>query len=113
MPAAANDMLSDMMSIDDYLVSHPSSTILIPIKGDSMIDAGIHAGDIAVIEKRYSANAGDIVVAVVDGEYTIKTLAREKGAYVLLPANKDYPIIRPQETLEIFGVLVGLIRKYR
>lgn len=113
LPAAANDTLSDMLSIDEYLINHPSSTMLITVKGDSMIDAGIHAGDIAIVEKCHSAHAGDIVVAIVDGEYTLKTLAREKGAYVLLPANKAYPIIRPQETLEIFGVLVGLIRKYR
>jgi repressor LexA len=113
MPAAANDTLSNMLSIDEYLIHHPSSTMLITVKGDSMIEKGIHNGDIAIIEKRYSANTGDIVVAIVDGEYTIKTLAREKGAYVLLPANNAYPIIRPQEHLEIFGVLVGLIRKYR
>lgn len=113
MPASANDTLTDMLSIDEYLIERPSSTMLISVKGDSMIEEGIHDGDIAIIEKRHSANVGDIVVAIVDGEYTIKTLARQKGAYVLIPANKAYPIIHPQDTLEIFGILVGLIRKYR
>ena len=83
------------------------------VKGDSMIDAGIHEGDIAVVEKRNLANIGDIVVAIVDNEFTLKTLDKERGQYILRPANPAFPVIRPQGTLEIFGVLVGLIRKYR
>ena len=78
-----------------------------------MIEAGIHDGDVAVVEKRNLANVGDIVVAIVDNEFTLKTLDRERGKYILRPANPAYPVIRPQGTLEIFGVLVGLVRKYR
>lgn len=99
--------------IDEMLIETPSLTTIIPVKGDSMIDAGIHDGDIAVVEKRLSANVGDIVVAIVDNEFTLKTLARERGQFILCPANPAYPVIRPKDTLEIFGVLVGLIRKYR
>ncbi|QNM96467.1 LexA family protein [Chitinimonas koreensis] len=87
--------------------------MLIPIKGDSMIDAGIHPGDLAVVERRAAANVGDIVVAIVDDEFTLKTLAREAGQFVLQPANPAYPVIRPRGALEIFGVMVGLVRKYR
>ena len=65
-----------------------------------------------MVEKRHLAKEGDIVVAIVDGEFTLKTLSREKGKYVLVPANPAFPVIRPQGTLEIFGVLVGLVRKY-
>ena len=54
----------------------------------------------------------DIVVAIVDGEFTLKTLGREGGQFVLYPANKAYPTIRPQGRLEIFGVVVGQFRKY-
>ena len=78
-----------------------------------MIEAGIHDGDVAVVEKRNLANVGDIVVAIVDNEFTLKTLDKERGKYILRPANQAYPVIRPQGTLEIFGVLIGLIRKYR
>lgn len=78
-----------------------------------MIDAGIHEGDIAIVEKRNLANVGDIVVAIVDNEFTLKTLDKEGGKYILRPANPAYPVIRPKGTLEIFGVLIGLIRKYR
>ena len=77
-----------------------------------MIDAGIFEGDIAVVEKRVAAQAGDIVVAIVDNEFTIKTLALERGKYAA-PANPAYPVIRPRSQLELFGVVVGIIRKYR
>ncbi len=112
MPIAARDVGSDTFAIDQYLIEQPSNTLLIPVKGDSMIDAGIHAGDLAVIERRNSANNGDIVIAIVDDEFTLKTLGREQGRYVLLPANPAYPVIRPKAELQIFGVMVGLVRKY-
>lgn len=112
LPHPAADMQHESVAIDQYLVEQPSRTVLITVKGDSMIDAGIHAGDIAVVEKRPAANIGDIVVAIVDNEFTLKYLEREKGAFVLRPANPAYPVIRPQGQLEIFGVVKGLIRKY-
>lgn len=113
MPISVSATHGEHYVIDEMLIDSPSLTTLIPVKGDSMIDAGIHDGDVAVVEKRNLANVGDIVVAIVDEEFTLKTLGKERGQYVLLPANPAYPVIRPQGTLEIFGVLVGLIRKYR
>ena len=113
MPVSVTATQGEYFVIDEMLVNTPSETTLIPVKGDSMIDAGIHDGDIAVVEKRNLANVGDIVVAIVDNEFTMKTLDRERGKYVLRPANQAYPVIRPQGSLEIFGVLIGLIRKYR
>lgn len=113
MPAETRDVDSERFAIDQYLIDRPSKTILIPVKGDSMIDAGIHSGDLAVIEKRNNANVGDIVVGIVDGDFTLKTLGREGKKFVLLPANPAYPVIRPKDELEIFGVMVGLVRKFR
>jgi repressor LexA len=78
-----------------------------------MIDAGILDGDTVVVEKRAAAEIGDIVVAIVDNEFTLKRLAREKGRVVLRPENKAYPVIRPAADLEIFGVVVGQFRSYR
>ena len=113
MPHPAFDSRPDTVSIDDYLVYHPSKTTLITVKGDSMIDAGIHDGDIVVVEKRSTANVNDLVVAIVEGDFTLKRLGREKGRMVLIPENKAYPVIRPKDDLEIFGVVVGQFRKYR
>ena len=68
--------------------------------------------DVVVVEVRSTANTGDIIVAIIDGEFTVKTLGNKRGKPVLLPANDAYSIIRPNGSLEIFGVVVGLIRKY-
>lgn len=111
-PTAATDSGSDLMTLDRFLIPHPSNTVLVRVKGDSMIKAGIHNGDLAVVERCTQAKPGAVVVAVVDDEFTLKTLGRDKNGYHLLPANPDFPIIRPSGKLEIFGILVGLVRKY-
>lgn len=114
LPMPAPDTAThDTTTIDEHLISKPSKTVLIKVKGDSMIDAGIHEGDQVVVEKRGSASVGDIVVAIVDNEFTLKRLHKERGRFVLKPENKAYPVIRPKGELEIFGVVVGLFRKYR
>lgn len=113
MPVEVSATQGDYMVIDEMLIEVPSKTILITVKGDSMIEAGIHDGDVAVVEKRPIANIGDIVVAVVDNDYTLKTLDKEGGEFVLRPANSAFPVIRPHGSLEIFGVLIGLVRKYQ
>ena len=112
LPTAALSDNSDTLSIDEYLIENPSRTVLITVKGDSMMDAGIVQDDVVIIEKKQIANIGDIVVAIVDNEFTLKTLGRENGQFVLYPANKDYPIIRPKGQFQIFGVVVGQFRKY-
>ncbi|MFO1419495.1 MAG: S24 family peptidase [Candidatus Competibacteraceae bacterium] len=112
LPAVAADSGGDF-SIDAWLVRQPSRTVLIPVTGDSMLDAGIHPGDRVVVERDTSARPGDVVVAVIDNEFTLKTLAVEDGAAMLRPANPAYPVLRPGDRLAIFGVVVGLIRNYR
>ena len=102
----------DSMGIDDFLIEKPSQTVLITVRGDSMKDAGIFNGDTVIVEKRSFANLGDIVVAILNNEFTLKTLGKEDGRFVLIPANKDFPIIRPNGEFEIFGVVVGQFRKY-
>jgi len=109
----ADDSRYDTVTIDEYLVESPSNTVLINVKGDSMIDAGIMPGDTVVVEKRGPASVGDMVIAIVDNEFTLKKLGNEKGKFVLIPANPAYPVIRPKSDLEIFGVVVGQFRKYK
>lgn len=103
----------ELFLIDQYLVKQPSRTVMVPVKGDSMVDAGIHDGDLVVVERAKAAQAGDFVIAIVDNEFTLKELALEKGGFVLKPHNPAYPVIRPQGQLEIFGVVTGLVRRYR
>ncbi len=111
LPQAANDVGRDAVGIDRFLIDRPSETELFQVRGDSMIDAGIHEGDFAVIEKSRSAMPGDIVLAFVDGEFTLKTLARDRKGFYLAAANRAYSPIRPEQNLEIHGVMVGLFRR--
>lgn len=114
--AGAPDMIEgtqgELFLIDQYLVRQPSSTVVVPVTGDSMMDAGIQDGDRVVVERTRSAKAGDYVVAVVDGEFTLKELIFEKGKFALKPHNPAYPIIRPKGQLEIYGVVTGLVRRF-
>lgn len=112
-PDAAPDAHPELISVDRHLIPNPTRSVLITVRGDSMIDVGIHPGDVVVVEKRATAEPGQIVVAVVDNEFTVKRLAREHGQFVLKPENKAYSTIRPKGSLEIFGVVVGQFRKYR
>jgi repressor LexA len=113
MPSLAEGDAPDGMAVDRYLINNPASSLLVPVKGDSMINAGIHDGDMVVIDTTASYKAGDIVIAEIEGEVTLKTLAKEAGFWVLQPENPDYPIIRPEGEWRIVGVLVGLMRKYK
>ena len=112
LPTFVSDVTADSFMIDQFLVNKPSKTILVPIQGDSMINVGINDGDVVIVEVSSTANTGDIVVATIDDEFTVKTLGKKRGKPVLLPANDSYPIIRPKGSLKIFGVVIGLIRKY-
>jgi repressor LexA len=111
LPNPIEDAPADAMTIDDYLIERPSQTVLVRVKGDSMQDAGILDGDLVVVEKRNTARRGEIVIAIVDNQFTLKRLDLERGQFILRPENKAYPIIRPEGALEIFGVMVGLVRK--
>lgn len=99
------------LSIDRYLIDKPSETLLFEVRGDSMIDAGIHEGDFVVIERTRTPIVGDTVLALVDNAQTLKILAEDAGGRFLQPANPAYQPIRPTFALEIQGVMVGLFRR--
>ena len=112
-PVTAIDVGSQPLVFDEYLVKKPNETFVIPIKGDSMIEAGIFDGDLAVVERSSKAKAGDFVIANVDNEFTLKELVRDRGQYALKPHNQKYPLIHPQGNLQVIGILVGLVRRYK
>lgn len=111
-PSPAEEELADTISFDEYLIEKPEATFLLKVSGDSMIDAGIHPDDLVLIERGRNPKDGDIVVAAVDGEWTMKYYSKEEGKVVLVPANKKYKKIYPEKTLEIGGVVTSVIRKY-
>lgn len=103
----------DVLSVEDYLIDHPERTSFCRVKGDSMRDAGMLDGDLVVVEANSPTKPGDIVVAVVDNEITVKYLRTSKaGAWRLEPANPAYDVITPTGSLEVLGVVTGLIRRF-
>jgi repressor LexA len=103
----------EMVGVEDYLIRHPERTVFCRVRGDSMKDAGMLDGDMVVVERNRPTKAGDIVVALVDNELTVKYLHPLKGSggWVLKPANPDYPDIVAEQSLEVMGVVVGLFRR--
>ena len=113
-PSTADAEMLDSISIDNYLVSNKEKTFLLEVKGDSMIDAHIEEGDYVVAERTTTANDRDIVIAEVDGEWTMKYLRKDKvrNTMWLEPANKNYKDIYPERSLRIAAIVRGVIRKY-
>lgn len=111
-PTAAEEELVDTMSLDEYLIENKEATYLLEVKGDSMIDAGIQEGDLVIAERKNEPKDGDIVIAEVDGGWTMKYF-RRKGATVFLePANKNYKPIYPTQDLKVAAIVKGVVRKY-
>jgi len=111
-PSPAEEELQDTISFDDLLITNPNSTYLVTVSGDSMIDAGIHPKDIVIVDRSRSAKNGDIVVAEVDNDWTMKYFQKIGTTVTLIAANSKYPPITPKESLNIGGVVTGVVRKY-
>lgn len=111
-PSPEEEELRDILSLDEYLVARPEASFLLQVSGDSMIGEGIMPGDLVIVEKGRQPKSGDVVIAEVDGEWTMKTFRKEKGEIYLEAANPKYPLIRPREELKLAGVVTAVVRKY-
>jgi len=111
-PSPAEEELIDTISLDEFLVRRPESTYLLRVSGDSMQEAGIQPGDMVLVEKGSSPKTNDIVVAQVDGDWTLKYYGKDRKGVYLDPANTQYRRIRPQQSLTIGGIVRAVIRKY-
>lgn len=112
-PALAEQQLIDTVTLDKLLIRNRAATYLLQVAGDSMIDAGILPKDLVLVEKDKPAKIGDIVIAQVDGDWTIKYLQKKNNKIYLQAANKRYKPIFPRENLHIGAVVNAIIRKYR
>ncbi len=111
-PAPAEEQMLDSMSLDEFLVQKKDATYLLEVDGDSMIEAHIAPGDLVIAERTTVARDGDIVIAEIDGEWTMKYFRQRLGRVWLDPANKKYKPIYPTEELRIAAVVKGVVRKY-
>ena len=113
LPDADHDAGLTPFHLDELLVDTPSKTLLLTIIGDSMTEANIIDNDVVIVERAEIASVGEIVVALVDGELTVKRLLRDAGGWVLHPENPNYPDIRPHGELRLIGIVIGLARRLR
>lgn len=109
--SVADDYTEKRVSLDESFKINNPSTFLFTVSGDSMIELGIYEGDKVIVEKTNSAKDGDIVIAYIDGGYTLKTYRNRHGTIWLEPANSNYPNLYPKEQLTIFGIARGIVRK--
>lgn len=113
-PSPADDFISERIDLNKHLVKHPTATFLVRVVGDSMINAGINSNDILIVDRSIEAKNGQIVVAAINGELTVKRLSKTADGVFLLPENDKYHPIKIDENNEnlIWGVVTNLIHKF-
>lgn len=110
-PSPADDYIENSIDLTSFLVSNPASTFLLRVQGDSMIGAGIYPSDIIIVDKSRTPRNRDAIVAVLNGEFTIKRLIKEKNRYFLQAENPDYkriPLHKGSE-FQIWGVITYVL----
>ncbi len=110
-PSPADDYVEKDLDLNEYLVGNPAATFFVRVAGDSMIDAGIHHGDILIVDRSLDAEPGRVVIAVVEGEMLVKRLRRLRGRLALLSENENYPPVEIREGVElaVWGVVTYVI----
>ncbi|MBI2630828.1 repressor LexA [Candidatus Nomurabacteria bacterium] len=111
-PATVEEEMTDTVNLDDMLIAKKAFTYMLEVDGDSMIDAHIAKGDMVLVEKTNQAKDMQIVIAEVDGEFTMKYFRRVGNKCWLEPANKNYRPIYPEHSLNINAAVKAVIRKY-
>lgn len=110
-PSPSEDYIEDALDLQKLLVRNPAATFFIRAMGHSMIGAGIHDNDLLVVDRSIAPTAGKVVIAVIDGELTVKRLVKKNGRILLAPENPDYPVfdITGREDASIWGVVKHVV----
>lgn len=113
-PSPAEQYLEPPLDLNELLVKRPAATYFVRVEGDSMLGAGIHDGDLLVVDRSLRPADGDVVIASVDGDFTVKTFRRNKSGIRLEPANPVYPAIRigAGQELDYFGKVTACIHRF-
>ncbi|MFB0510118.1 MAG: LexA family protein [bacterium] len=112
-PSPADDYLDKKLDLNEYLIKHPASTFFVRVQGDSMINAGIHSGDILIVDRALEPTDNKIVIAVLEGELTVKRIRKIKDKLYLASENPDFsPIeINQEMNFEVWGIVTYVIHK--
>jgi len=110
-PSPADDYIEGKLDLNEYLIKHPAATFFLRAAGDSMIEAGIHHGDILIVDRAIEPVDNNVVIAVVDGELTVKRIRKSGNELLLVPDNRDYEPVKMAEEMnvEIWGVVTNVI----
>ena len=110
-PSPAEDYIEGKLDLNKYLIKHPAATFFVKVSGNSMIDAGIHDGDILIVDRSLKPANKKVVIAVVNGELTVRRIRVTKGTVVLISENKDYKPLQVDEEMdfEVWGVVTNVI----
>jgi DNA polymerase V len=110
-PSPAEDYIDKNLDLNEYLIKHPSSTFFVRVEGDSMINAGIHSGDILIVDRALEPADNKIIIAVLNGELTVKRIQKGKDKLYLIPENDEFkPITITEETdFQVWGVVTYVI----
>ncbi|KPK75925.1 MAG: peptidase S24 [Phycisphaerae bacterium SM23_30] len=113
-PSPAEDYLEGQLDLNKHLIAQPAATYFVRVTGDSMIDAGIHSGDLLIVDRSAEPKDKDVVIANLDGELTVKRIRLSRGQITLMPENKNYrpQTLRPDMQLEIWGVVKHVIHSF-
>ena len=113
-PSPAEQYMEPPLDLNEFLVKRPAATYFVNVEGDSMSGAGIRHGDLLVVDRSLRPADGDVVIAAVDGSYTVKTFHRDAAGVHLVPANPDYPVItlQPGQELDYFGKVTACIHRF-
>jgi DNA polymerase V len=114
-PSPAEDYVDLKLDLNKFLIKHPSATFYVRVKGDSMKNAGIFDGDILIVDKALDPKNGDIAVCVLDGEFTVKRIRKQKDQLFLIPENSDFQPIRitEKDDFKIWGIVSYVIHNVR
>ena len=112
-PSPAEDHMDLDLNLHEYLVQHPSATFCVRVVGESMVDAGIYSGDVMVVDRALEPQNNNIVLAVLNGEFTVKRIKKNRTDLYLVPANEDFKPIKITETMnfQVWGVVTHIIHK--
>ena len=112
-PSPAEQYVEPPLDLNAFLVKRPAATFFVRVAGDSMDGAGIYDGDILVVDRSLRPASGDIIIAAIDGEFTVKYFRKDSEGVRLEPANANYPVFRMKigERLEYFGKVTGVVRR--
>ena len=112
-PSPADDYLDGSLDLNQHLIKHPTATFFVRVAGESMREAGIHSGDVLIVDRALTPTDGSVVIAVINGELTVKRLSKQRGKLVMMPENQQYPPLPITETTayEVWGVVTYVIHR--